>query len=194
MQWQHVCVTAVWSFISTKWQINQGAATVGLCSLSVCTINLGLQPPPPLLPLSFSPFIRQGCGWGYTDLEKQLLLWKNIPNIQTTTTIFDGSCSYSSGSGAGTRRWSWTLLCVISLLSMSPVIGMDTRQGLLSCLGGDGTGWCVWCPQMASPAVSIAKRCPQSLLGMRVPNVDGFIQLYIQKRMWIYGCRRSDYA
>jgi len=72
-----VYVTAVGSFISTKWQINQGAATVGLRSLSVCTINLQLPPPP------FPPLIRQGCGQEQTHPEKQSLLWKTCQAYQT---------------------------------------------------------------------------------------------------------------
>lgn len=53
-----VCVTAVWSFISTKWQINQSAATVGLRSLTGRAINLQLH-----LPLSLLlNFHQTGCG------------------------------------------------------------------------------------------------------------------------------------
>lgn len=154
MLWQHVCATAVWSFISTKWQINQGAAAVGLCSLSVWTINLRLHPP---LFLSPSPVSSdRGVVGGEWIQRNKYFFEKSIQNVQIIITFWVCLQKWKSNksyvkqcikerlcsSNTSYRSWSWTLPNVVSLLSLSPVIGIDTGRWL-PCLDGDGTGWCV---------------------------------------------------
>lgn len=155
MLWQHVCESAVWSFIRTKWEINHGTATVGLCSLSVRTINLQLPPSACLL-----PFFQTGV-W-LRDLHKQLLLCKRHPecyahlyhvwpNQQPPGQFTLRGDDNPPGDWAGK-------LCASLLLSLSVVIGMDYP----ALFGWRRHREVYDAPQMASAAVSTAKICPDS--------------------------------
>lgn len=97
--WAHwgvcVCVSAVWSFISTKWQINHSVATVGLCSLSVWTINLRNNPHLPLL-----CYIRQGCGCDAQKyFNKNILKNTNKSRLSVMCLGFCSSVAWKAGWG-----------------------------------------------------------------------------------------------